>query len=51
MNSKFIKIASITLSIVGALLGLAENYIDDKKLDSKIAEQVAKALAEKGENK
>lgn len=39
------KIAGIALSVVGAGVSLAMNVLDDKKLDAKVAEKVAEALA------
>lgn len=44
MNNKFLKIASIVLPIAGAALGLATNFVDDKKLDDKVAKKVAEAI-------
>lgn len=45
MNQKVMKIAGIALSVVGAGVSLAMNALDDKKLDAKVAEKVAEALA------
>ena len=45
MNQKVMKIAGIALSVVGAGVSLAMNVLDDKKLDAKVAEKVAEALA------
>lgn len=38
------KVLGIALPIVGAGLSLATTWFDDKKLDDKVAEKVAKAL-------
>lgn len=38
------KIASIALPIIGAGVSLATGWLDDKKLDEKVAEKVAEAL-------
>jgi hypothetical protein len=46
MKPNFMKIAGIVLPIVGAGLSLATNWLDDKKLDEKVTEKVAKALSE-----
>lgn len=47
MNPKVIKIASMTLSVVSAGVSLAMSVLDEKKLDAKVAEKVAEALAKK----
>jgi hypothetical protein len=47
MGPMALKIASIALSIGGAVIAVATNIIDDKKLDDKVAEKVAKALENK----
>lgn len=47
MNSKLMKIASIVLPIAGAAIGLATNFVDDKKLDDKVAQKVAEAITKK----
>lgn len=39
------KIAGIALSVAGAGISLAMSALDDKKLDAKVAEKVAEALA------
>lgn len=44
-SGKWIKIAGIGLSVVGAIVGVASNFIDDKKLDIKVADAVAEALS------
>lgn len=44
MDGKWIKIAGIGLSVVGAIVGIASNFVDDKKLDIKVADAVAEAL-------
>lgn len=45
MNTeKFVKIASITVSVVGMGLNVASGVIEDKKLDMKIAKEVSKRL-------
>ena len=45
MNQKVMKIAGIALTIVGAGVSLATNVLEEKKLDAKVAEKVAEALA------
>ena len=45
MEGKWIKIAGIGLSIVGAAVSIASSFIDDKKLDIKVADAVAEALS------
>lgn len=49
MNINLKKIAGIVIPIVGAAVSLASNWLDDKKLDEKVAEEVAKALAKQSE--
>ena len=46
MKLNVMKIAGIVLPIVGAGVSLATNWLDDKKLDEKVAEKVTKALSE-----
>jgi hypothetical protein len=43
-NKKLMKVLSIVLPIGGAIIGLVNSWFDDKKLDEKIAEKVAKAM-------
>ena len=47
MNINLKKVASIVIPILGAGISLASNWLDDKKLDEKVAEEVAKAFANK----
>lgn len=47
MNSKAMKILSVALSIGSAAIAVATSVLDDKKLDEKVAETVAKALETK----
>lgn len=44
MAPNLIKIAGIVLPLVGAGLSLATGWLEDKKLDDKVAEKVAEAL-------
>lgn len=45
MNSeKMIKIASVTLSILGMGLSAASGILEEKKLDHKIAKEISKQL-------
>lgn len=44
MKPKLMKIAGVVLPIIGVGLSLATNWLDDKKLDEKVAEKVTKAL-------
>lgn len=41
---KIVKIAGITLSVVGMGINLATGILDDKKLDIKIAKQIKEQL-------
>lgn len=42
-----LKIMSIGLTVIGAILTLATNWVEDKKIDEKIEEKVNEALAER----
>lgn len=44
MKPNVMKIVSAVLPIVGAGISLANNWMDNKKLDEKVAEKVAEAL-------
>lgn len=45
MNSeKMVKIASVTLSVLGMGLSVASGLLEDKKLDMKIAKEISKQL-------
>lgn len=41
-----LKIMSIGLTVIGAIMTLATNWVEDKKMDEKIEEKVNEALAE-----
>lgn len=45
MKNNIVKILSVGLPLVGAVLTLATNWVDDKKLDDKVTEKVSEALA------
>lgn len=45
MNSKTLKILSIALTVAGAILGLAQGALNDRKMDEVIAKKVAEALS------
>ena len=47
MNIKVIKIIGVAASIVGATASVVANWAGEKKLDNKIAEKVAEAIANK----
>lgn len=47
MNNKLIKILGIGATVLGIAASLITKMVDDKALDRKISEEVAKALAEK----
>jgi hypothetical protein len=47
MKPNVIKIASIGLSLIGAAVSVAAGFVEDKKLDAKVAEKVAEALNNK----
>ena len=47
MENKTISIIGIVATVVGMAASVASNWVNDKKLDSKISEEVTKALAEK----
>lgn len=47
MNNKALKVMGIVTTIVGVGLSLVTKYVEDKTLDHKIGEEVAKALSEK----
>ena len=44
-----VKIAGIALPVIGAVLSLATNWVEDKKLDDKITEKVSEALSKSKE--
>lgn len=44
LTSKVIKVASAVLTAAGVGVSLATSWLEDKKLDNKIAEKVAEAL-------
>ena len=46
-QQKNIKIAGMALTLLGAGITLITNELDDRKLDLKVAEKVAEALAKK----
>lgn len=46
-QEKFVKIAGITLSVIGVGLQVATSFLDEKKLDMKIAKEVSKHLKER----
>lgn len=47
-KNKAIKVVGgVVVPILGAAVSLAANWFDDKKLDDKVAEKVAEALANK----
>jgi hypothetical protein len=50
MTGKTIKIISVAASLVGAVAGLASGWAAEKQQKVQIAEEVAKALAEKAKN-
>lgn len=43
-NEKIVKIAGVTLSIIGMGLQVATGILEDKKLDLKIAKEVSKQM-------
>lgn len=45
MNQSIIKIGGTVLTLAGMAISLGSSWLDDKKLDIKIAEKVAEALA------
>ena len=47
MKPNVIKAISIGLSIVGAVVSVAADFVGKKELDAKVAEKVAEALAGK----
>jgi hypothetical protein len=47
MKINWNKVAKIAIPVVGAAASLLTNWYEDKKLDDKIAEKVAKALEPK----
>lgn len=51
MNTKVIKIVGIVANVVGIAASLASNWSTTKQQDSKIAEEVAKAVADHFEKK
>lgn len=44
-NEKVLKIVGVAVTVAGAALSVASSLIDEKKLDGKVAEKVAEALA------
>ena len=44
-KNKVIKLVSLGLSVVGAAVSVVAGIVEDKKLDSKITEEVAKVIA------
>lgn len=46
MDSKKLKLVGLVASVGGALLTMVSNYVSEKQTDEKIAEKVAKALAD-----
>jgi len=44
-NEKILKIVGVAVTVAGAALSVASSFIDDKKLDGKVADKVAEALA------
>lgn len=46
-SEKGFKIIGLAATIIGMGLTLVTNWVDDKKLDSKIEKEVAKAFAKK----
>ena len=44
MTEKALKIAGIGLTLAGAAVSAASSFVEDKKLDAKVAEKVAEAL-------
>lgn len=43
------KLMGVLLTILGGIATLASNYVEDKKMEETIAEEVQKQLAEKSE--
>ena len=46
-NDKLIKIIGIVTTVVGVGVSLVSNWVNDKNLDMKVNEKIAKALADK----
>lgn len=46
-NDKLIKIIGIAATVVGVGVSLVSNWVNDKNLDMKVDEKIAKALADK----
>lgn len=46
-NEKIIKVLGIVTTVLGAGLSLVSSWVQNKELDTKINESVAKALAER----
>lgn len=44
MKLNWKQVASVVIPVAGAAVSLAANWLDDKKLDDKVAEKVADAL-------
>ena len=44
-NIKVVKIISVCLTLAGAAIGLASNFLGDKLLDNKIETKVSEALS------
>lgn len=45
MNQRIIKIGGTVLTLAGVAVSLGSSWLEDKKLDIKVAEKVAEALA------
>ena len=50
VNPKVIKVAGIVLPLIGAGLSLATGWLENKKLDDKIADKVAEAVSQAKES-
>ena len=46
-TEKMVKIAGIALSVIGLGINLATGFLDEKKLDIKIAKEVSKHINKK----
>ena len=46
-TKKLIKVLGIVASVIGAGASIATEFVNEKKMDDKIAEKVAEALANK----
>jgi len=47
MNNTTLKIIGTVTTLAGAAISLVTKWVDDKTLDHKISEEVAKVIAEK----